>query len=346
VKGGIGRDLLFLPGNIRCYSVSPRAFGLGQLMKRYPIFSSRVARVSRRVGAIALPVCLLGILAHRSGVIEPGEMLLTILMATLLGLFSVALAVIAFIQLWTRGGRGVSSAVLGLVYGSAAFVPPAVLVLVPIVQQSAADVSTNPADPPRLERARVEAETTVPFLSAFYETSRSQAPSDIVSRRYRIEPAELHHAALKAAARNGWDVVSETPPDMLDAPTRFQAEVKTPILGLVEDVVVRIRPDRVGALFDMRSASRSALQDIGSNAERIRDFYTDMDDVLLETYGEIESLTVLEEDADLEDSLPEDISGPANDAGDTVPVPGFKPYFEDTEDGAPAEPAENAGLAG
>jgi len=315
-------------------------------MKRYPVFTSNIARLSRRVGAIALPVAVLGVLAHRAGLLEPAQMSFSILLATILGIAALFLAVAGFLQLWNRGGTGAGHAVLGSAYGIAALLPAAALAMGPFLQDSALDVSTDPDDPPAFLQGVEEPVTSNQLLQVLKVRSDAPHSADIVSRRYRMQPAELHFATLKAARRNGWRIVAETPPDLLDDPTGFQAEVKTPVLGLVEDVVVRIRPDRLGALFDMRSASRSALQDIGGNSDRIRNFYGAVDDVLLETYGEIESIEVLDDAVVLEGDPPEGVSDVRADGDEKIPVPEFKPYVEGAEDSSDEDPDSAEDLEG
>ncbi|WP_417670671.1 DUF1499 domain-containing protein [Roseibium sp.] len=297
-------------------------------MKRYPVYRSAVARLSRSVGAIALPVALLAVLVHRVGGLTADQMVLAILAATVIGLAAVFLSATAFAQLWRRGGRGAMDAALGTLYGLIALLPAGALAASQVLQGSPMDISTNEQDPPTLTRAQNE--TLIPLLADLGPVSLKEDFSDIVSRRYRIQPAVLHLAALTAAERNGWRVVSEVPPDLLDAPTSFQAEVKTPILGLVDDVAVRIRPDPAGSLFDVRSASRYPLQDLGGNAARIRGFYRDMDEVLLETYGDVETLTVLEGETPDDTAV---LEAPESASGEEViPVPAFKPYFEGADD--------------
>jgi hypothetical protein len=52
------------------------------------------------------------------------------------------------------------------------------------------------------------------------------------------------------------------------------------ILGFREDVVVRIRATNDGTRIDARSASRYGRSDFGSNATRVRNLMSDIDDIL------------------------------------------------------------------
>ena len=58
-------------------------------------------------------------------------------------------------------------------------------------------------------------------------------------------------------------------------------------MGFREDVAIRVSPQGNGSRVDVRSASRYALHDFGSNASRIRALLDDID----EAAGNAEKLT-------------------------------------------------------
>ena len=322
-------------------------------MKRYPIYRSTSARVSQRLGAVAVPVGILAVLANRAALIGPSEMVYSVLAGACLGLVAFILALVAFYRLWLRGGVGAPRAVLGAISGLLAVVPLGVFAGQAIFFPGMADVSTDWRDPPELKAVAPAADQlpsglmTTLFPLPGPREQRDLFP-DIVPRRYRIAPGQLHAAVMEVAERNGWDITYELPPDLLDAPTGLQVIARTPILGLKEDMVLRIRPDPVGTLMDVRSASRFRVQGLTGNAERIRQLFSRVDEVLLETYGDLEHITV----ADGEQLGAEaDTVGTADNppqAGEVerIPVPAFKPYFEgedadvpdtDLTDGMPSE---------
>ena len=93
-------------------------------------------------------------------------------------------------------------------------------------------------------------------------------------------PADKVIAHAEAVARQmGWRVIAVQP-----AKGRLEAVDRTPILGITEDVVVRVQPMKSESeagegeaasnqsRVDMRSASRRGEGDMGSNAHRIRTF--------------------------------------------------------------------------
>lgn len=329
-------------------------------MKRYATHKTVSAPASRSVGALALVLSVIAFLAKRFGLIEADVFVLSLAGAALIALLSLAMAFFAFQRIWTLGGPGVPAALNGALLGCLALVPPAIFLAMLVSHRGADDLSTDRSDPPELTQLVLSDEQ--PFLAWLNGTLETQvwplwlqlsgtgAPEvaeaeilhpDIVSRRYRIPPGQLHVAGAKAIEDLDLRVVDELPPDLLDAPTRLQAEGQTRILGLKYDVALRVRPDPVGALLDVRSRSRTPLKDLRDNADHIRTVFAEIDKVLLETYGDLARLSVDESELEETGAQPEPLEEPR----DTVPLPGFKPYFEG-EDDAPADGLELTDLEG
>ncbi|MEP3048732.1 MAG: DUF1499 domain-containing protein [Roseibium sp.] len=289
-----------------------------------------------------MTLALLSLAGKRFGLIDADILVLSFGVAALLALASLLLSLTAMQRIWSLGGPGLGTALGGMTFSLLALVPPAVILGVVVVSPDLQDVSTDLRNPPDLTVTEVvEDQPVVSWLNTTLEqkiwpslvnlpksvSSQAEIQStlypDIVSRRYRIPPGQLHAASLKAVDTLGWRIVDELPADLLDAPTYLQVEGKTPVLGLKQDVAVRVRPDPVGALLDVRSRSRTPLRDFTGNADRIRNVLDEIDRVLLETYGDLARLSVEEEDLDGE--LPVD---PVETDRELIPVPGFKPYFE------------------
>lgn len=71
------------------------------------------------------------------------------------------------------------------------------------------------------------------------------------------------------------------PADSTDDQTALiQAMARTPLLGFIDDIVVRLQPGAGGVTVDMRSASEFGLHDLGQNARRVRNFLADLDTAL------------------------------------------------------------------
>lgn len=328
-------------------------------MKRYAVYRTASAPASRAIGSVALTIAVTAFLAKRFGMIDADVFVLSLACAAFVALAAILVAALAFHRIWTYGGPGVPSALAGMLFGVVALGPPVLVLGMLVADPGSDDVSTDTSDPPVVKTQAVEAaqpflnwttavveEKMWPLVSEISQTGFAAArradtgTDDIVPRRYRIAPGQLHVAGAKALDNLSWSVVDELPPDLLDAATRLQAEGTTQVLGLKFDVALRIRPDRVGALLDVRSRSRSPLRDLSDNAAHVRAVFSEIDRVLLETYGELARLSVEETETD-EEFQPEPIEEPR----DVVPVPGFKPYFEEEGDALPGE-ADPTDLAG
>ncbi|MES0879985.1 RNase adapter RapZ [Roseibium sp. SCP14] len=328
-------------------------------MKRYAAYRSASAPASRTVGSVALALAVIAFLAKRFGVIDADVFVLSLIGAALIALMAVMLAIVGLHRIWSYGGSGLPAALSGIFLGAAALVAPSLVLGMLALHSGNNDLSTDRQDPPAVVVQSLEVEQPVlawmnrilelhlwPNLQQISAKDQSRISDrepdnpDIVSRRYRIAPAQLHAAGARALEELGWTVVDELPPDLLDAPTRLQAAGVTRVLGLKHDVTLRIRPDAVGALLDVRSRSRTPLKDLSDNADHIRIVFAEIDQVLLETYGDLARLSVEEGALDEEDLQLE----PVEDPRSTIPLPGFKPYFE--EEGTVVDDLELTDLEG
>lgn len=314
-------------------------------MKRYAVHRTASAPASRTIASVALAITVIAFAAKRFDFIDADVFVLSLLFSAGVALLALLAAFVAFQRIWSKGGPGVPAALTGVLFGTAALFPPAVVVAMLVTSGGVNDIATNPVDPPELKTQAVAEqqpflswttdllrEKAYPFLSGLSQETALQrldpgrGTADIVPRRYRIAPGQLHVAGAKALENLSWTIVDELPPDLLDAATRLQAEGETNVLGLKFDVALRIRPDTVGALLDVRSRSRTSLRDLSTNAGQIRTIFDEIDRVLLETYGNLARLSV--EEGEEEEELQPIV---LEDQREVIPLPGFKPYFENGE---------------
>jgi len=318
-------------------------------MKRYATYRSELAPVARFFGGLSLAVVLLAVGMHRLNIIAPWVMSVSLVVAAALGALAIALAAAAFVRLWARGGFGYWNAQVAVLLGMTGVAPVCVIAWIWVVAPPLTDVATDPIDPPIVDDGQTQTfnlmgnATLAQRLLAMHVDTRTKPPSegqdinaaliqkslyeDIVPRRYRMSPARLHLAMRQAAAQRGWTLKDELPPDLPDTETRAQFVARSPILGTGADISVRIRPDAVGALLDIRSVSHTPIPDFTGNADRIRALFSAIDVVLTDTYGSLDQLAVLEDEFEDEETATIE-SEPAQDLAPSIPTPGFKPYFE------------------
>lgn len=132
------------------------------------------------------------------------------------------------------------------------------------------DITTNTLEPPVFDAiAPLRATAPNPISYAGAEVAREQlsAYPDIKTLTFSADVAAVTLAAGVAAERLGWEVIA------LDATSgHLEATDTTFWYGYKDDIVVRVRPDNTGSLVDVRSKSRVGKSDLGTNANRIREF--------------------------------------------------------------------------
>eukprot|EP00873_Tetraselmis_striata_P043618 jgi/Tetstr1/463882/TSEL_008693.t1 len=288
--------------------------------KKIPVRRSRLAAASLWSGRIAVPVLVIGALLHRLELVSTPQFLVVLTLGFLLGALAAAAAVLALVSLWTRGGTGWARALRSLLYGLIALLPVFAGLYGFWRYPLLADVSTDIEAPPVLPPAG----PGIPERSFDTGELQQAAYPDIVSRRFRVAPADLHAAARRVAEQSGWIITAELPPGMPDEPTRFQAEAVSLLFAFRDDV----------------------SHDLGANARRIRGFLEDLDAVLLAAFGAVEAI---DDDEDVPELPPLDPNAPREEDDGPPPLPSTKP--EDGGDPAlsatdgPATGGEAGGIA-
>ena len=82
-------------------------------------------------------------------------------------------------------------------------------------------------------------------------------------------PSDAYEAAKAAVLASGLTLITDDPMD-----GRLEATGRSYWYGLVDDLVVRVRPDAAGARVDMRSIGREGGADLGRNCRRIEGLLT------------------------------------------------------------------------
>lgn len=163
------------------------------------------------------------------------------------------------------------------------------------------DITTDLSDPPQFDlllslRDRGDHSPDYPGAAAAQVQRDAPMYRDIQTLVLPVPASQVITAAEAVARDLGWRVIA-----VRAGQGRLEAVARTPLLGITQDVVVRIRPENdasavkdskakgekdasggqqpagtaqgeVRTLVDMRSASRRGERDFGSNAARIREF--------------------------------------------------------------------------
>lgn len=230
---------------------------------------SRLAAWSYRLALFALAVAALAILVVRSGALEIVPALTTFAAALVFAALAVLLAFGAFVVIWRQGLAGFGRALGGLLLGSLLLAYPAYLAYSAMELPALADISTDPANPPRFEAlaaARPPASGNVNDAAAL----QREAYPEIAPLQLSVQPRVAYEVSLAVINKHKWPVASARPPAPGRRDSVIEATARTLVMGFRDDVLIRITPLGQGSRVDLRSASRFGRHDFGANAARLR----------------------------------------------------------------------------
>lgn len=245
------------------------------------IRTSKLAVWSARLAIFALPVLLLAVLLHRSGAIEYHAAVALLLAVLLLSCLAFLFSTAAIVVIWNDGLKGLGSAFLGLALSVAILAYPSFEIIRGISLPAISDVTTDTADPPRLNAAaalRPRGANSVVYPGAAAADLQRRYYPAVRTAEFDAEAAEIFAAVLALVQRNGWKIsATTTPANNRDG--EIEAVATTRLMGFREDVAIRVRRAGPRVEVDMRSASRYRQRDFGTNARRIEAFLAQLADM-------------------------------------------------------------------
>jgi hypothetical protein len=244
--------------------------------------TSRLAVWARRTAVFSLIATILAIAIVRSGLLEFKPALATFGGALVLSIIALLLAFAAFVVIWRDGLMGIGYSLTAIGIALALLAYPSYLALASYRLPWIYDITTDPIDPPRFEAlARVRPRDANPVIYAGLSAAEQQrnAYPEIESLEQEATPLASYDATLAIVTKRKWNIVARRPPER-GREGRIEAVARTAIMGLREDVVIRVRADGQGSRIDVRSSSRYGTFDFGSNAARVRILIDDIDDAI------------------------------------------------------------------
>jgi uncharacterized protein (DUF1499 family) len=235
---------------------------------------SRLAVWARRFALFSIIVSVLSVFVVHSGYLEFTPAMATFGGALVFAGLSILFALLAMIVIWFTGHRGLGQAVSALVIGMGLLAYPGYLGVKAYRLPAINDVATDPADPPRFE-ALAPLRATAIAASYTVEQQRAAYP-DLEPLDVTVTALAAFTAAQDVITKHKWTILLARPPQ----PRReghIEAVARSVLMGLREDVVVRVRATPDGARVDVRSASRYGKYDFGSNADRVRALVDEID---------------------------------------------------------------------
>ncbi len=244
---------------------------------------SQLADWSAYFSSLAIPVLLIAAVGHRAGLLETTPTYAAIALGFTLAGVAVVAALAAFVAIWRDGRKGAGTALRALLVGLLVLAMPAFGAWKVMTYPRLTDISTDLANPPHFDRAyfeRTAADAAIVEPDAAEAAAQKESYPDIVPRHYPVSTARVYVEAKAIVDRRGWQVLAANEPSDANPAGSIEAVAQTLIFAFRQDVMIRITPDGDGTRVDMRSAARNAAHDLGSDADRVRRFFADLDTAL------------------------------------------------------------------
>jgi uncharacterized protein (DUF1499 family) len=187
---------------------------------------------------------------------------------------SLVMSVAATVGIWRTGRPGTARVVFAILVSLGLMLWP--LIFLPKYEglPSINDVTTDMNNPPpfvEIAKQRAPGTNPVGYPGPAFARKQLAAYPDIRPIEIDRSADEVFELAVEAAKRLKLDVVHQEAPD-LGAGRAGLIEIadRTLILGLYDDVAIRVGGNGKHARVDVRSASRYGSHDLGRNADRVR----------------------------------------------------------------------------
>jgi uncharacterized protein (DUF1499 family) len=240
-----------------------------------PLGPSFFARWTSRIALFSVGLLAVTIALHRLFSL-PTPIAINLAAAVFAGAaLSLICALAATIGIWRTGRPGTSRIVLGTLVALGLLVWP--LYYLPQYEGLPAinDVSTDTVNPPpftALAKLRGVGANSVVYPGATFATAQAAAYPDIKTIEINRSVDEAYELVVDTIQRLKMDIVFQQPPEP-DAGRAGMIEFvdRTMMLGLYDDVAIRVTGNDEESRIDVRSASRYGRHDLGRNAQRIRE---------------------------------------------------------------------------
>lgn len=284
---------------------------------------SNAAVWCQRLALFLIPYFLVVIFLFRFSKIETNQLFALIGVGFLITLVGTILGFRAIADLWSKGTRGGSRVVRGLLVTFLILLPFGYYTYLALLYPLANDVTTDAFSPPQYiaavdvrDELSSKGANPVRGYDAEYARTIISAYPKLQPRRYPAGSERVLEAVRAIITENEWPITGslgipetnaasgeeeladntenvdenkqETAEEGLATPDDIYLEflVRTMIFGFENDVIVRIVSEDENTLVDVRSSSRWGRHDFGYNAGLIDGFLTQLDTALLGIAGE------------------------------------------------------------
>ena len=241
---------------------------------------SSLASWARNLAVFAVVAVVVSIIIVRFGFLEMKPALATFFGGLGIAALSILFGLAGFAAIWQNGSRGMARILLAFLIDGAILAYPAYLGLQYRKLPAIHDITTDPIDPPRfdaLARLRTgDGANTAVYAGLYSAEQQRQFYPEIEPIELEISVDRAYAIALQLVNKRKWLVIDERAPQPPRRIGRIEAVARSPIMGLREDISIRVVPDGDDSRVDIRSASRYFDSDLGSNAARVTKFIDDL----------------------------------------------------------------------
>ncbi|MFG1426469.1 DUF1499 domain-containing protein [Roseixanthobacter glucoisosaccharinicivorans] len=241
--------------------------------------SSALASWSLRLALFAIPVVALASGLYRANLLDFEPAMATVGAGLALAGVGALVAVAACISIWESGWRGLGKAIGALAIALFVLAVPAAVLARGVMLPPLTDLSTDMEDPPYFRAmgfARPRAANPAVYPGEDAAAMQRSAYPGIKPIDLDATPEEAFNTMLALVQKRRWRVLDAVPPRGGLRDGQIEAVAMTPLLGLRNDVVIRVRPTARGARIDIRSMSRFGVHDLGENSWRISSLLADI----------------------------------------------------------------------
>ena len=191
-----------------------------------------------------------------------------------IAVLSIFAAIVAALIIWRTGRPGTARVLFAVTLSLALIALPIVGIAWVREHPLVSDITTDFDNPPRFSavmRLRGPGSNSPVYDRARFADEQQRAYSDIRPIRIDRSSEEVYAAAVDAVKRLKMTPEREEPPDLeTGTPGVIEAVDRSLIMGLYDDIAIRVSGNAETARVDIRSAQRFATGDMGRNAERVR----------------------------------------------------------------------------
>lgn len=245
---------------------------------------SALASWARRLAVFAAVAAIISTIVVRFGFLEVRPALATFFGALCCAGLSILVALAACAAIWQTGSRGMPRILLALLIDALVLAYPGYLALQYRQSPAIHDITTDPINPPRfdtLAQLRVGDGANTAVYPGLYSAEQQRAAyPDIETVQLDVPVQRAYDLTMRLVTKRKWRVVDARPPQPPRREGHIEAIALTLIMGLREDVAIRVRPDGGGSRIDIRSSSRYFQSDLGSNAARIAKLIEDINNTV------------------------------------------------------------------